>query len=75
MIEREFITKGFTAAVSIINGIAKIAEAQNHHPDIHLTGYKKLKVQLTTHDAGGLTDNDFKQAALINELVDRLPQS
>ena len=67
-ISREFITKNFLAAVSFINKVAEVAESENHHPDIHLTGYRKLKICLSTHSIGGLSENDFIVAAKINEL-------
>ncbi len=60
--------KNFMAAVKFVNDIAAIAEMENHHPDIHLTGYRKLNIELSTHALGGLTENDFIVAAKINEL-------
>lgn len=66
-IKREFSTKNFTAAVDLINKIAVIAEGEDHHPDVHLTGYRKLKIVLSTHALKGLTENDFIVAAKINE--------
>ncbi len=68
-IVREFVMKNFLAAVRAIERIAEIAEGENHHPDIHLTGYRKLKICLTTHALGGLSENDFIVAAKINELA------
>ena len=67
-ISREFITKNFMAAVNFIHKIAQVAESENHHPDLHLTGYRKLRVDLTTHAIGGLSENDFIVAAKINAL-------
>ena len=67
-ISRDFVMKNFMTAINLINQIAKIAEAENHHPDIHLVGYRKLKVELSTHAIGGLSENDFIEAAKINEL-------
>ncbi len=67
-ITREFVMKNFLAAVKTIGQIAEIAEGENHHPDIHLTGYRKLKIYLTTHALGGLSENDFIVAAKINAL-------
>jgi 4a-hydroxytetrahydrobiopterin dehydratase len=67
-ISKEYITKNFMAAISFIQKIAEIAEAENHHPDIHLTGYRKLRIDLSTHAIGGLSENDFIVAAKINEL-------
>ncbi len=69
MIYREYTMKNFKAAVELINRITDIAESMNHHPDLHLTAYKHLRLELTTHDAGGLTAQDFDMAARI----DRLP--
>ena len=68
MIYKEFIMKNFTSAIDLVNRVAKIAEAENHHPDIHLTGYRNVRVELSTHAIGGLSENDFIEAAKINEL-------
>lgn len=68
-ITREFVMKNFLAAVRAIGHIAEIAEAENHHPEIHLTGYRKLKICLTTHALGGLSENDFIVAAKIDALT------
>ena len=65
-IYREYVTKNFMAAVEFINKIAAIAEAEDHHPDIHLTGYRKLRIDLSTHAINGLSENDFILAAKIN---------
>jgi len=64
---RTFRFKGFTPGVDLINRIAVIAEAEGHHPDLHL-GYGSLRVDLTTHAAGGLTENDFVLAAKIDQI-------
>jgi len=68
-IERVFILKNFVACVDLINKIKTIAEDEMHHPDLHLTGYKNLKVVLYTHALGGVTENDFIVAAKINQIV------
>jgi 4a-hydroxytetrahydrobiopterin dehydratase len=68
-IRRELVLKDFLSAVALIRRIAPRAEALNHHPDLHLTGYRKLKVVLSTHDAGGLSPKDFRLAAEIDALV------
>ena len=68
MIYREYLTKDFMSAVDLIRRIAHIAEEENHHPDIHLTGYRTLRIELTTHDAGGLSEKDFIEADRINDL-------
>jgi 4a-hydroxytetrahydrobiopterin dehydratase len=68
-IRREFLLRDFLAGVALIRRIAARAEALNHHPDLHLTGYRKLKVVLSTHDAGGLSPLDFRLAAEIDALA------
>lgn len=65
-IHRKFNTGNFMAAVQKIGQIAEIAESQQHHPDLHLTGYRHLRVVLTTHAIGGLSQNDFILAARID---------
>ena len=51
------------------NRVARLAEAANHHPDITIYNYNRVKVTLTTHDEDGLTMKDFKLAAKINKLA------
>lgn len=67
-IYRELILKDFMAAITLINQIAAIAEQENHHPDIHLVSYCKLRIDLSTHAINGLSENDFILAAKINAL-------
>jgi|JI81AbrownRNA_FD_contig_61_752755_length_652_multi_2_in_0_out_0_2 4a-hydroxytetrahydrobiopterin dehydratase len=68
VIVREFGTASFAAAVGIINSIALLAEKADHHPDILLYGWNKLRITLSTHDQGGLTELDFAVAAQIDGL-------
>ena len=60
--------KGFMPGVELVNRIAPIAEGEGHHPDLVLT-YGSLTIRLTTHAAGGLTDNDFILAARLDKVV------
>ncbi len=73
-ISRHFVMKNFKAAIKLINQIAEIAESENHHPDIHLTNYRKLRIDLSTHAIGGLSENDFILAAKINQLPAELKE-
>jgi 4a-hydroxytetrahydrobiopterin dehydratase len=59
--------KGFMPGVELVNRIAALAEAEGHHPDLHLS-YGSLRVELWTHAAGGLTENDFVLAAKIDQI-------
>ena len=65
-ITKEFVLAGFTEAAEFIVRIAPIANAMDHHPDVQLYRYKRVKIILTTHSAGGLTQNDFDLAAKID---------
>jgi 4a-hydroxytetrahydrobiopterin dehydratase len=67
LLTRTFKFKGFMPGVELIDRIAPIAEEEGHHPDLHLT-YGSLRVELWTHAAGGLTENDFVLAAKIDRL-------
>ena len=58
---------GFTAAMLYVGAVAYLAEAANHHPDITIQ-WNKVTLTLSTHSAGGLTDNDFALAARIDQL-------
>jgi 4a-hydroxytetrahydrobiopterin dehydratase len=60
--------KGFMPGVELVDQIARIAEAEAHHPDLHLA-YGSLRVDLWTHAAGGLTENDFILAAKIDQIA------
>ena len=66
VLTRRFTFKGFMPGVDLVNRIAAIAEEQQHHPDLQL-GWVYLAVQLWTHAAGGLTENDFILAARVDQ--------
>lgn len=71
----EYRMRDFAAALRLINRCAVIAEKEGHHPDIHLTGYRHLRIELTTHALGGLSENDFILAAKIEQIPKKLKQS
>lgn len=64
---REYRFKTFRDALAGANKVADLAEAEGHHPTITIN-YNKLRLTLTTHAAGGLTENDFIMAKLITEI-------
>ena len=68
-ISRKLVCKHFAEAMKLLNQIGDVAESENHHPDLHLTGYRKVRIDLTTHAIGGLSENDFIVAAKIDELL------
>jgi 4a-hydroxytetrahydrobiopterin dehydratase len=63
--------KDFKAGLELFNRIAVVAEAENHHPDLHLESYKKGRVEIWTHSIGGLSENDFILAAKIDQIDTR----
>ena len=74
-ISRHYGMKDFMAAVQLIGQIAEVAESEDHHPDLHLTSYRKLRIDLATHAIGGLSENDFILAAKIEALPKTLKKS
>ena len=60
---------GFEGAMALANAVADAANEANHHPDIFIHDYKHVRLTLSTHSAGGLTDNDFALAQEIDALV------
>jgi 4a-hydroxytetrahydrobiopterin dehydratase len=67
VISCKFQFKDFTAAMKFVNAVAKIAEKEQHHPDIDIR-WNKVTLTLTTHDAGGLTEKDFALAQKFDKL-------
>jgi 4a-hydroxytetrahydrobiopterin dehydratase len=67
-IVREDTFADFAGAIAFVNRVADLAEAANHHPDILLHGWNKVRLTLSTHSQGGLTDADFQLASQIDQL-------
>ncbi len=67
-ITRTFQFKDFPMAIEFVNAVAKLAEKAWHHPDIDIR-WNKVTLTLTTHDAGGLTEKDFKLAKQFDRLA------
>lgn len=66
-ISKECKFKNFLGAMEFANKITPIAEGEGHHPDIFIS-WGKMKIELTTHAIGGLSENDFILAAKIDAL-------
>lgn len=64
---RETAFPDFAAAMRFVNQVAKVAEAADHHPDIDIR-YTRVRLSLTSHDSGGITQRDLKLAAKISAL-------
>lgn len=67
-IEHEWKLADFAAAIAFVNRVAEMAERANHHPDILVHGWNKVRLELSTHSQGGLTEADFALAAEIDGL-------
>ncbi|KNA06872.1 hypothetical protein SOVF_177050 isoform A [Spinacia oleracea] len=65
---RSWKVKTFTKGLEFFQAIANVAEAEGHHPDLHLVGWNNVTVEIWTHSVGGLTENDFILAAKIDTL-------
>jgi 4a-hydroxytetrahydrobiopterin dehydratase len=66
-ITRTWTFEDFPPALAFINRVGELAEAANHHPDIY-NSWNRVRLSLTTHDSGGLTDRDFALAKGIDAL-------
>jgi 4a-hydroxytetrahydrobiopterin dehydratase len=68
MIVRVFEFPNFLSAVGFMNAVAVCAEVADHHPDMLIFSWNKVKISLATHDRGGLTELDFALAAKIDAI-------
>lgn len=68
-ISREFKFKDFKEAMTFVNKAADLAESEGHHPDIYIHGWNKVRLELSTHAIGGLSENDFILAAKIGAIT------
>ena len=67
-IRKDWKVKNFMAGMDFFKKCAEVAEADGHHPDLHIEGYRNVSVELWTHAIGGLSENDFILAAKIDQL-------
>jgi len=68
-IARDFKFADFAAAIAFVNRVAGVAEEMGHHPDILVHGWNNVRLTLSTHSQGGLTEADFELAARIDRLA------
>ena len=69
-IVRDYSLADFVSAIELVDRVADEAEAANHHPDILVHGWNNVRLTLSTHSAGGLTDADFALAERIDQPVE-----
>ncbi|KAH9627304.1 hypothetical protein KSS87_013549 [Heliosperma pusillum] len=67
-LSRSWKVKTFVKGLEFLQAIADVAEAEGHHPDVHLVGWNNVTIEIWTHSVGGLTENDFILAAKIDNL-------
>ena len=68
VLRREWRVKDFATALDFFQRVGQVAEREDHHPDLHLTGYRNVAIELSTHALGALSENDFILAAKLDEL-------
>jgi 4a-hydroxytetrahydrobiopterin dehydratase len=73
-IRKDWKVEDFSAGIEFFSRVAEVAEEEDHHPDLHLEGYRNLWIELWTHAVGGLSQNDFILAAKIDRLPVRLKE-
>ncbi len=67
-IRKDWQVRSFLAGIDFFHRVAEVAEAEHHHPDLHLESYRHVVVEIWTHAIGGLSQNDFILAAKIDTL-------
>jgi 4a-hydroxytetrahydrobiopterin dehydratase len=73
-LEKEFKFKEFLGGIRFVDAVAKIAESEEHHPDIHVV-WTAVTLKITTHDEGGLTKWDIALAKAIEKYVPRVKKN
>jgi 4a-hydroxytetrahydrobiopterin dehydratase len=67
-IRKTWVLKNFMAAIRFFEKVAAVAEAEGHHPDLHVEQYRNVAIEIWTHAIGGLSENDFILAAKIDQI-------
>ena len=68
-IGKEFKLADFKEALAFVNKVGDAAEAMDHHPDILMHSWNKVKISISTHSEGGVTNKDFQLAEKIESLI------
>jgi 4a-hydroxytetrahydrobiopterin dehydratase len=74
-IRKDWTVKDFSAGLEFFKAVGEVAEAENHHPDLHLENYRNVWIENSTHAIGGLSENDFILAAKIDRLPVKLKKN
>jgi 4a-hydroxytetrahydrobiopterin dehydratase len=73
-IVRDIKLENFDEAIMLVDRVAEVSLTYNHHPDILIHGWNKVRLSLTHHEAGGLTEVDFDMAARFDALIAQLSE-
>jgi len=68
-LEKTFTRRGWKDAIAFVNAVADAADAADHHPDVHVERYKRVRIVLTTHAAKGISQADIDLARAIDALA------
>jgi 4a-hydroxytetrahydrobiopterin dehydratase len=68
LLVRDWTFKDFATAIGFVERVAEVAEERNHHPDILVHGWNKVRLMLSTHSEGGITSADVELAARVDTL-------
>lgn len=68
-IRRDWTLNNFRDGIRLLNNVGAVAEREQHHPDLHLEGYRHVWIEIFTHAIGGLSENDFILAAKIDQIA------
>lgn len=71
-IGKEYKLADFKSALAFVNKVGNVAEGMNHHPDILMHSWNKVKISISTHSEGGVTNKDFQLAQKIESLGENL---
>jgi 4a-hydroxytetrahydrobiopterin dehydratase len=66
---RDVKVKNFKEALALVNRVGELAEQENHHPDIYMHSWNHVRLELYTHTAHGISQNDFIMAAKFNQIL------
>ena len=70
-LRRELVMEDFVQAMAFVNRVAELAEQEQHHPDLHVTQWNHVAIEIWTHAVGGLHLNDFVLARKIDAVLAR----
>jgi 4a-hydroxytetrahydrobiopterin dehydratase len=74
VLRRDFRFADFASTIAFVNAVARLADHEDHHPELHV-GYGRCAVEFNTHSVGGISENDFICAAKVDALTGQPPDA